>query len=177
MLIGFVGFQHSGKSTCADHLCARYGFSRVSPIDPVKRLAESLGFTSRSLWGSSSARSEPHPTLVAADGSPLTARRFLDESSAAIRAMCPDILLAAAMRHEGLRVVNESVRLHAEMNAIRAAGGKLVLRRGGVFLGNEYDTDVAETVDSEFDAIIEYQPALADLHARLDALMREWGPA
>jgi hypothetical protein len=172
MLIGVSGYLGSGKSEIGVHLVTAHGFTVVSPIDPCKRLGVELGFTSASMFGPSSAREETHPSLCRPDGSPLTARGFLDRVSAAVRAECPTILLAAAMSGDGDRV-NESVRKRIEYDAIRAAGGKLIKRKGGTRRGDEYD-EVGDMPDHMFDAVLPRFDTLDQLHATLDVLVAGW---
>lgn len=44
MIIGFGGYPHSGKDTCAAYLIKEYGFERKAFADPVKKgIAELLG--------------------------------------------------------------------------------------------------------------------------------------
>lgn len=176
MIVGIVGLRASGKSTIARALVERHGFRVVSPIDPTKRMGVELGFSHHCMFGSSSARDEPHPTLRMPDGSPLTGRIFLDAMGVAIRAVHPDLLLDASMRGDG-DLVNESARFHSELEAIRAAGGKLLKRKGGVLVGDAYDLAARELPDSYFDAVI---PALEGpdwldrLHFVVDTLVSGW---
>ncbi len=175
MLVAFVGRKSSGKSRGADHLVARHGFRKVSPIDPGKRFAEDLGFSHESLWGPSSARELPHPTLTCADGSPLILRTFLDTVSTEVRKLCPTILLARSLRDvgDGGDWVNESLRLRVELDAYRELGAFIIRRKGGIATDDEYD-QLADLPDSAFDACIGRMDTLEQLYGCVDALIDGW---
>lgn len=172
LIVAFGGHLNSGKSTASDHLVARHGFARTSPIDPFKRAAVELGWPEYAAFGPSSAREMPHPYLTKPDGSPLILREWLDDISATARAKCPTILLAASMRGGG-DVVNESCRKRIEYDAIRAAGGRVIKRKGGTRRGDEYD-EVGDMPDGAFDAVIPEGLTLGQLHAMLDVLVSGW---
>lgn len=58
--IGFCGFKGSGKDTAADYLVSRFGYTKVSFADPLKKACESIfSFPADWLWGASSLRETP----------------------------------------------------------------------------------------------------------------------
>jgi hypothetical protein len=58
--IGFCGFKGSGKDTAADYLVARYGYTKISLADPLKRVCQQIfSFPADHLWGPSSLRELP----------------------------------------------------------------------------------------------------------------------
>jgi len=172
MIVAIAGRKHSGKSELARRLQQKHGFRVTSPIDPAKRFGMELGFPERCMFGPSSAREEPHPTLVCADGSPLTGRLFLDTVSRSVRDICPSILLVRSMMMGG-DVVNESVRLRIELEAYREAGAKLIRRKGGIRSNNEYD-ELESVPDSFFDAVLPAFDTLEQLHFAVDTLVSGW---
>ncbi len=176
LVLGIAGFRHSGKSTLADILVAHHGFRKTSPIDPGKRFGIELGFSYSCMFGSSSQRDEPHPYLRMLDGSPLTGRMFLDGIGVAVREVHPDLLLWASMRGDG-DLVNESCRFAPEWESVRAAGGKLIRRKGGTYIGDAYDREVAAMPDSYWDAVIDEQPSLETLRQVIAVLVAGWRSA
>lgn len=172
LIVACCGYLNSGKSTAARWLRDKHGFASISPADPVKRFGVDLGFSEHSMFGPSDARSEKHPTLTKPDGSPLEAREFCDVVSAAVRQLCPVILLDKSMCGF-FDLVNESCRKRVEYDAIRASGGKLIKRKGGTRRGDEYD-EVADMPDSAFDAVIPEGLSIEQLHVLLDVLVDGW---
>lgn len=173
LIVALCGYLDSGKTTAARRLRDRHGFAAISPADPIKRLGVELGFSEHAMFGPSSSRSERHPTLARHDGEPLSAREFCDVVSASVRGLSPAILLDASMRGDAVDLVNESCRKKIEYDAIRAAGGKLIKRKGGTRRGDEYD-EVADMPDSAFDAVIPEGLTLEQLYGVLDALVDGW---
>lgn len=181
MLIGICGRRFSGKSTIANYAKLKYGFRVVSPIDPVKQLAcDVLGFTHEQMWGASKSRDEAHPTLLRANGEPLTGRGFLDDVGAVIVDCCPSAMAAHCMgvtlklAAEGHDVINESLRRLTEMQAMKDAGAKLIRRRGGLAPKHRIDAEVDALPDSFFDAVLEQYPTKEQLYAHLDVLVDGW---
>lgn len=181
MLIGICGRKFAGKSTIANYLRDEYGFAVVSPIDPLKQLAcDMLGFTTEQMWGSSSAREEAHPTLLRADGTPLTGRGFLDDVGAAIVDCCPSGMAEACMRRTlflsgcGNKVVNESCRRLSEIEAMRRAGAKLIRKRGGIAPKHRIDSEIDALPDSAFDAVLDHFETKAQLYRHMDILIDGW---
>jgi hypothetical protein len=172
MLVGIAGFRSAGKSALAD-VFVRHGFRKVSPSDAAKRFGVDLGFTEHCMFGSSHARGEAHPTLLKADGSALTGREFLDVVCAEVRKLCPTIFMDRSMRGDG-DMVNESLRFAHEWEAVRAMGGKLIRRKGGHYVGDEYDREVAAMPDSYWDAVIDEQPSLDALAQVAAVLLDGW---
>jgi len=50
-LIAITGFKGSGKSEVARHLVTKYGYTRVSFTDPLKKMLLALGLTEAHLYG------------------------------------------------------------------------------------------------------------------------------
>jgi hypothetical protein len=54
MLIGFLGRKRVGKDTCADFLCNKYNFSKLSFATPIKDICRIIfGFDEEQLYGDS----------------------------------------------------------------------------------------------------------------------------
>ncbi len=172
MLVAIVGYEHAGKSETARSFVKR-GFTVVSPSDPLKCLALELGFTRDQLWGPSSARNTPHPALKGPNGEPLLARVFLDSIGMCVRAALPGALVAASMRTDG-DFVNESTRFVDEARAVKAAGGRLILRSGGAPNGLDTDAEVDLIPREWFDAVIPKMPTVEALDQLVGVLLDGW---
>jgi hypothetical protein len=179
MLVGLSGAAGAGKSVAASYLHDRYGFTIISMADPMKRIcADLFGFTQHQLYGPSSARSEPHARICRPGGEPLTARYALQTLGDWGKTCAPFVWLDAAMsladKHD--RVVIPDIRFMAEFVAVRQRYGHLIRRASTAPVTDTHasEREMLALRDDAFDAIIPHQPTLADLHARLDALMARW---
>ncbi len=150
-LIGISGLAGSGKSTAAAALVGSLGFVEVSQADPMKRaVAEWFGWDEDRLWGPSANRSEPDPKY---DG--LTARKALqflgteigrelyrnvwvdyairtaksilaDNVPRAVYERSVGVLDGPSWTPTSRGVVISDVRFRNELDAIQAAGGKVI---------------------------------------------------
>lgn len=60
-IIGICGKKFHGKDTIADYLIQRYGFTKVSLADPLKKgVQEIFGLTDNQLWGNSKEEVDPY---------------------------------------------------------------------------------------------------------------------
>lgn len=186
MIVGIAGLAGSGKSLCAEYLRDCHGFRIVSFADPIKAIVQRLwGFTNEQLYGPSSARSEPHPTVRMPDGSPLTARVALQVLGTDVaRQLDRDVWVRAALAGigDGEDVVVPDMRFpENELPALRARGAFLIRRKPRVMPHpNEWalmhDTERAMSLvpDSEFDAVLGYEPSKLRLYQTLDVLVMGW---
>jgi hypothetical protein len=156
MIIGLSGLISVGKDTVADILVKHHKFQKVSLADPMKRsVMEWFDWPVERLWGPSKFRSVEDPRYPG-----LTARKVLQLLGTEVGRNCyPDVWADYAMRvakallkngvryradlgpmHGGTNieeniakgVVISDVRFKNEMNAIRAAGGKVIrIKRPG----------------------------------------------
>ena len=181
MLVAVCGPAGSGKSALVSSL-ARHGFRELMFAEPLKRIVKDIfGFSDRALYGPSSARSEPHPTMRRPDGSPLTARHALQTMGTDwARQMCCDtVWVDYAMRKAaemGGNVAISDCRFRNELDAIKAAGGICVRRTSSVPVTDMHPTEqeMLSVPDSEFDAVIHQLSSLADLHRVVDELVAKW---
>lgn len=177
MIVAVAGVAGSGKSLVGSHLSTR-GFRVVSIADLPKRfVAQALGFTERQLFGPSSARSEPHPTIKRADGQPLTARYALQGLATWAMDACPGVWIEHALRSAGTDdVVICDVRYRHELAAIKRAGGYLIRRRSDKPSTDTHSSecDLLDVPDSEFHAVLGHYPDKAHLYQALDVILAGW---
>lgn len=179
IIVALCGTAGSGKSLVCDRLRDLHGYAIVSLAAPIKHVVgELFGFTDRQLYGPSATRSEPHPTLKRADGSPLTARAALQVIGTDMtRTLCPNIWIEKALAEADskiLPVAIPDVRFINEMEAIRARGGVLVRRtwEGGPTDPHPSETEQLSLPDSYFDFVLPRYPHKEDLLAAVDAMAR-----
>lgn len=124
LLIGIAGRSGAGKDTLAERLVARHEFHRVAIADPLKELTgRAFDLDREQLWGA-------RRNVVDARWG-LTPRQLYQKLGDALRGCHPEALtrlwLRAVEAHRALghHVVTPDIRLPAELNAVRAAGGVL----------------------------------------------------
>ncbi len=210
MIIGVSGKAGTGKDTFADAL-ADLGFVKISQADPMKRFCrEVLGFTDEELWGPSSARNRPcerlgglsarhalqtlgtewgrvhcHDTMWI-DHALTVARRLLFpllEGDAPWK-YTPQRGLYLGEEYEAPArgVVIPDVRFQNELDAIKAAGGRVVrLRRDGAGLqgasamhASELEQDAIP--DSAFDVMLENVGTVEDLRLAAGLIVEMYTP-
>jgi hypothetical protein len=60
-----VGMKGTGKDTCADFICSKSSFVKVSLADPLKRICQDVfAFSDEQLWGPSELRDKPDMRYV-----------------------------------------------------------------------------------------------------------------
>ena len=168
MLIGICGKAASGKSTIAEALESRLGFAEVSLTAPMKRAAADwFSFTDDQLYGESRNRNEPDMRWIRADGTGLTPRQFLQTLGTEVARKChPDVWIRRALEsanfllEERPGVVIPDVRFRNEVDAIKAAGGKVIRLTRGDGLEGEAGRHASETEqsgipDEVFDYVLE----------------------
>lgn len=130
--IGLCGFKGAGKDTAADYLVSKYGYTKISLADPLKRACQSIfGFPAEHLWGSSSLREVPDERYVFSgldpvDGTPLhkvsidTARFWQRESDGEFfpQFVTPRLALQSLGTEWGRRL-NSNLWVSACLNHIR----------------------------------------------------------
>lgn len=205
MLIGFSGFARGGKDTCGLYLEQSYGFRRERFAAKLKAICMDLfGFTAEQIDGSlketpdaryplssvcpmcgladvSVERDDGRVCLSCATHLPshLTPRLAMQQIGEGMRRLHDGVWVDATVRGCGDgRVAICDVRFPNEVEAIRARGGKVVR----LLRGQPQSTHVSEMAlvgrSELFDVVIDNrESSLPELHARLDALMAEWGIA
>lgn len=185
MIVAIAGLASSGKSLVAEYLRDTHGFRIVSFADPLKRIVQQLwGFTDEQLWGPSSKRSEPHPSVRMPNGEPLTARRALQVvGTDAARSLDQNVWVRAAIAsiRPGEDVAIPDARYSNELAAVRAAGGYLIKRRpcvaptpAEVDAMHVSERELYEEPDSSFDAVLGYYHDKRHLQNAVDVLVSGW---
>ena len=206
-LIGVSGLAGSGKDTLCGML-VELGYTQVAFADPLKRIVQGLyGFSEETLWGASELRNTTLPEYLDPTGNPMSARHCLQLiGTEGVRASCPDTWVILGLKSskailEGARytrtkgvfdvgvapaprgVCLSDVRFKNEVEAIRAAGGKLIrivrpqckaapdnwLRRAIQRLtqivrpAHRSERELSDMPDSCFDFVIHNEGTLEDL--------------
>jgi hypothetical protein len=161
--IAIGGRMQAGKTTCADHLVARYDYVRYALADPIKEIARAeFGWDGRK---------------------DVRGRRLLQELGTAGRNYDADLWLRRFDQRFGARdtrpVVVDDLRLRREVDYLRALGF-LTLRvvRPGTAAREDPTLHAHETeTDLEnvpFDLVIVNDGALDDLRRELERVLRPW---
>ncbi|HET7462267.1 MAG TPA: hypothetical protein VFJ82_13525 [Longimicrobium sp.] len=174
-LISLAGVSGAGKDTAGAYLAERHGYVRVAVADPMKELMMRLfGLSREQLWGDE--RNVPCARL----GRP--PRELYQQFGRACREIDADVWVKAFRHtvHERLarseRVVCTDVRMLAEARVVRELGGSVWhLRRAGAGAPGALSLDATETEVvagfDGFDAVIDNDGSVADLHTRLDEVL------
>lgn len=133
-IVGFAGGAGCGKSVAAKTL-VEMGYARMAFADPLKSACYEvfgpLGAKQRHFFGSQADKAEPIPKLGG-----VTGRRILEVvGTEGFRAAYSNVWVERALvtRDPTDFYVIEDVRFQNEIDAIRAAGGEIILlRRDGV---------------------------------------------
>jgi hypothetical protein len=179
MIIGLAGPASSGKDTVCARLRTWHGF-RVASIAERPKLfvGDAFGFTHNQLFGPSSARSEPHPTVRRADGEALTVRYAMQKLADWARDCSPDVWIERVLRDvsDCEDVAISDVRYANEVAAIRARGGRIIRRKhpGAVFDPHPSESELANMPDSAFDACIGRMDTLDHLYFAVDSIVDGW---
>ncbi len=161
--IAIGGRMQAGKTTCAEHLEARYGYVRCSLADPIKEVARA-GFE----W----------------DGrKDVRGRRLLQELGTAGRNYDPELWLRRFDQRIAARgprpVVVDDLRLRREVEHVRRLGFRLLrVVRPGAPATNDPALDAHETETElegvPFDLVIVNDGTLEDLRRELDRSLDSW---
>lgn len=167
MLIGLAGLAGTGKTTCAEYLVERYGFSRHSLATPLKDMLKAIGLTDSQLNGDQ--KNEPLDLL-----SGRTARYAMQTLGTewGRQMIHPEIWLHLWQENmPSGPVVIDDVRFPNECHRIKSLGGRLIcVERPS--LSGFVDAHESEAVASAWcDRIISNNGSVEQLHASLiDAL-------
>lgn len=202
-IIGICGTAGAGKSTVASILVRDHGYTEIAFADVMKRFArEALAFSDDQLWGPSDSRNAPDPRYPRADGSRLAPLEFLQKLGTECGRFCyPNIWVDYAIRvaksllqpggdrgysaQRGLfyrgdlpraeGVVISDVRFRNEMDAIHAAGGRVVrivrasAGLAGAVAAHASEKEQAGIPDDLFDGILYNDSSIEDLAALVSA--------
>lgn len=204
MIIGLSGFSGSGKDTVADCICKDPLFAKLAFADGIKRILKELfEFSYEQLWGPSAARNKPDERYPRGEGY-LTPRhalqslgtewgrncyenvwvelairmaKRLDGSSILRYSPTEGIIPASDLALPSKGVVVTDSRFKNELEALRAAGAKLVrVVRPGVDLppyAHVSETEQATIPDSFFDYVFQNDGSLEDLSTKCTAMLKE----
>lgn len=172
-IIGIVGLAGSGKSTLAQLIAERHGFEEESLASPLKAICAALfGWTPDVLFGPSELRNEVDPRW---GFSPRKALQFIGTEVA--RGLHPDVwvrsLLDTLSRPGAPRyVVVSDVRFQNEIDALKAAGAKIVMiRRPGVEQGEHASERADELTGIDF--VVSNNSTVEALALQADAVVSE----
>jgi hypothetical protein len=151
MIIGLTGYAGSGKSTAAQHLVEKHGFTLVKFAGPLKQMMRCLGLGDREIEGE--LKEEPHPLL--SGKTPRYAMQTLGTEWGRDLigfGLWVDVAMASAATviDQGGRVVIDDCRFPNEAAAIKDAGGTVVnIRRPGVGPVNGHASEQLPPYDLE----------------------------
>jgi len=182
MILGFSGLAGSGKSTAAAYLAERHGFARVRFAGPLKAMLRAFlaeagtpaAEIERMIEGD--RKQAPAPELAGA--TPRHAMQTLGTEWAR-QMIHPDLWTrawsagaAAALARGAPGVVVEDCRFANEVEAVRAAGGRVVriFRPVGAL---NLDPHPSEGQELSVDATIANVGPLVDLHRCLDLFVAD----
>ncbi len=160
-IVGFAGFQGTGKSTMASFCEAAFGFKQLSFADPLKRIVQDLyGFSDQQMYGPSQYRNEPDLRYLRDDGTYLTPREALERFGTEAGRFCYKNTWcnkAIELARTYSCTVFADARFLNEFEAIKAAGGFVVrLVRPDIACGGHLsETEQGALPDSYFDLVID----------------------
>jgi hypothetical protein len=204
MLIGLSGFAGSGKDAVGSYLESRYGYRKIRFAALLKaQVAQLFGFTEQQIEGAlKEVPDRRYPmtgfcpecdAMCSSDPagwfcesckriftSHLTPRLAMQVHGSMMRALYPSIWIDATLRgiYGDERVVVVDVRYANEAHAIRERGGRVArLLRGKPESSHPSETELIDRHDCYDTAIDNRETTIAEMRARVDACMREWGVA
>lgn len=131
-VVAFAGQMGTGKTLCADYLCAQHGYVKVKMADPLKNMLRAIGLTNQHIEGS--LKEEPLDLLEGK--TPRWAMQSLGVEWGREQighSFWANIWAKEAQRHLtlGNPVVADDLRYINEAQAVKALGGVSVhLKRG-----------------------------------------------
>lgn len=153
MLIGFIGPKGSGKDTCADYVCNRYMFKKVSYADCLKRACKELFIMSdEQLYGTQEQKETPDLRWFGA--TPRTILQYVgtdllrNQLEKIMPGLGKDIFinnfrLWYKNQDEKMKVVIADVRFQNEADTIKELGG-ILMKIERPNLGKSSDTHESE---------------------------------
>ena len=177
-LIGLSGWAGSGKDTAAEYLIDEKGYTRVAFADPLReallRLNPIVSNDIDGMYFTLSQMVHFHGWEGAKRYS-TNVRELLQRMGTEVgrQMISPTIWVDLAMRESAKHelVVITDVRFPNEADAIKAAGGVLWrIQRPYVSPANSHSSETALD-DYKFDAVVENNGSIEDLHAKLQLLL------
>lgn len=169
MIIGLAGYAQSGKDTFASILVEKYGFTRLAFADKVRELALEIRPSLRTPYGV-----EDWDELKKEE----SVRELLQDLGLGVRKVIGsntwvDLVMEQIIDDEQ-NVVITDVRFPNEVQAIKAAGGKVGrISRPGVNAVNDHYSEHA-LANVALDFAIENDGDLNDLNEVVEFALREW---
>lgn len=143
MIIALTGYAGSGKSTVADYLIKKHGFTLIKFAGPLKQMMRALGLGEREIEGDLKEK----PCALLGGKSPRQAMQLLGTEWGRDR-IHPELWVnvamaaAAAVLDQGGKVVIDDARFPNEIAAVRDMGGKVIrVSRPGVGPVNAHTSD------------------------------------
>lgn len=173
-IVAFTGPAGSGKSTATRYLVDEYGYELVKFAGPLKDMLRAIGLVEEQIEG----EYKETPTVYLCGKTP---RHAMQTLGAAWGRDCigKDFWVGiwasrvATVLKQGGRVVVDDCRYTNEAQAIRKLGGDIfaIAGRGGIAGGHESERGI----ECEADAVLANTGTVADLHAKVEEVLRRWG--
>jgi len=184
-IVGVTGLKFNGKDTVANHLCNKYGFTRIAFADPLKEICGILfGFNHEQLHGS--LKETPDT-----DWFDLTPRKILQYigtdmfrtymTGLSIKFADEFWLLCARKKIQDIlkknpsaRITISDVRFHNECLMVKRLGG-IVIRVTRPTINNTKDLHESECQIPELDADYDIfnQGSIKELNVKIDDIVKQ----
>ena len=165
MIIVLCGGIGSGKSTACDYLVQSLGFEETSFAEPLKKLAVSLGFDEKDVYGTQEDKMRVNPywgisgrQFMQRFGTDITRKNshLLGEGISNVWIKAVECKMEKA-KVKGTNLVVSDGRFEDEIEAVRKYGGIVVkLRRGNVYESNHESNHESEKNFDKIKADYEY---------------------